>query len=320
LSELPVVHLLCPTHNGAAFLPTFLASVQRQTHTAWTLWVLDDHSSDHSADIVHDAAQDDPRVRVLPRTPQRLGAVGAFAHLWAQLPADAAYIGFADQDDVWYPEKLAVTLEALQRAEAGTTRPVLVHTDLQVVGPQLEPIAPSYWAHAGIHPEPATLRRLATQNVVTGCTMLLNRALYDAVGPIPAGATMHDAWVACAAAAMGEIIALPHPTVQYRQHDTNTLGARQAVDTRPLLHMLPRLWNALTDHGTVRRQIAATATQAALLLRQYGAQLGDADGAFLRAYAQIPTMSWWRRKRAVAQMHLHGEHGWLRNAGIVWRA
>lgn len=314
------VHLLCPVHNGAPYLPAFLASVQAQTYRDWHLWLLDDASHDGSAALVADAAQGDTRLTLLPPAGRPLGAVGAFAHLWAQLPPEARYVGFADQDDVWHPHKIAQSLVALQAAEALQPGPVLVHTDLEVVGPALEPLAPSFWRVAGIVPEPATLRRLVAQNVVTGCTTLMNGALRALAGPIPPDVPMHDAWVACVAALGGRIIALPTPTVRYRQHGANTLGARQSVTNAPLAALPGRAWRALTDHRPVRRQVAGAARLAERLLERFGGQCTAADRELLTSVAALPALPWLARKRAVAQLYCHPEHGWLRNAGVVWRA
>lgn len=312
------IHILCAVHNGGRYLAPFLDSLSAQHHRDWILWLVDDQSTDDSRAQLRAAASRDPRLHLLegPATP--LGALGAFAWLWARVPPEAEYIAFADQDDLWHPDKLERSLAALRAAEEGTT-PVLVHTDLEVVGPNLEPMAPSFWRYAGIVPEPATVRRLVAQNVVTGCTVLVNRALYEAVGPIAAGATMHDAWVACVAAAVGRVVALHEPTVRYRQHAHNALGAREASSQLPWGGRLHRAWQALTGPNRVRPQLQATAVQAARLLERHGAQLRAEDRDFLRHYAQIPTMSWWKRKSAIARWHCHREHGWLRNAGIVWR-
>jgi hypothetical protein len=314
------IHVLCPVHNGARFLPAFLDSLTAQTHVDWTLWLLDDHSQDQSAELMAAAAARDPRMRVHPQHPTPLGAAGAFARLWARAPHDARYLAFADQDDVWHPHKLAASLAALQQAEGTPRMPVLVHTDLEVVGPALEPIASSLWRYAGIVPEPATLARLAAQNVVTGCTVLVNDALRRLVGPIPPEATMHDAWVACVAAALGLVVTLQDPTVRYRQHGRNTLGAHQAGLHASWRHAPTRLWRTLTDFHGIRRQLAAAASQAAALEARYGAQLTAADRDILHTIAQIPRMAWWTRKRTVASHYLHPEHALTRRLGVLWRA
>jgi hypothetical protein len=250
----------------------------------------------------------------------RLGAAGAFAWLWARVPAEAQWIAFADQDDVWRADKLARSLQALRAAVTDADMPGLVHTDLEVVDAALVTLAPSYWRQAGIVPAPPTFRRLVAQNVATGCTMLLNRALYERVGEIPAGVTMHDAWVACVAALTGTVMALPEPTVRYRQHGNNTLGARAAVTRVPFGAAAGRALRALTGPNRVRAQIQASARQAALLRERFAAHLSAHDRTFLERYAAIPALPWWARKRAVAQLHCHPEHGLIRNAGVIWRA
>lgn len=314
------VHILCPVHNGARYLRAFLDSVQAQTHTDWQLWMVDDGSADDSRLLLAAAARDDDRIHVLPSPPSRLGAAGAFAWLWARVPAEAKWIAFADQDDVWRADKLARSLQALRAAVTDVDMPGLVHTDLEVVDAALVTLAPSYWRQAGIVPAPPTFRRLVAQNVATGCTMLLNRALYERVGDIPAGVTMHDAWVACVAAFTGTVVALTEPTVRYRQHGNNTLGARAAVTTVPLGAAVARALRALTGPNRVRKQIQASARQAALLEERFAAHLSAHERAFLERYAAIPTLPWWARKRAVAHLHCHPEHGLIRNAGVIWRA
>jgi len=314
------VHILCPVHNGARYLPAFLDSLQAQEHADWRLWVVDDASTDDGRSLVDEAARRDARIHRHASPSLRLGAVGAFAWLWARVPAEAMYIAFADQDDVWLPGKLSHSLAALRDVEGEGRTPVLVHTDLAVVDADLAPVAASYWRQAGVVPDPPTFRRIVAQNVATGCTMLMNRALYEQVGAIPGEATMHDAWVASVAALLGRVVALPEPTVRYRQHGHNTLGARMAVTRVSPLAMLGRGWRALADSDRLRTQIAASARQAALLRERFMAHLSAHDRNFLEVYAAIPTLPWWARKQAVARWHCHPEHGWLRNMGVIWRA
>lgn len=314
------VHILCPVHNGARHLREFLDSLVAQEHDEWQLWLVDDASSDDSRLLLEAAAQRDRRIHVHPSPPSRLGAAGAFAWLWARVPAEAHWIAFADQDDVWLPHKLACSLQALREAAGHTGLPALVHTDLEVVDVQLRTLAPSYWRQAGIVPHPPAFRRIVAQNVATGCTMLLNRALLEQVGEIPAGVTMHDAWVACVAALTGTVVALPQPTVRYRQHGQNTLGARVSVTGVAWGARIGRLVRALLGPNRVRAQIAATSRQASLLLARYSAHLSAHDREFLQAYAALPQLPWWARKRAVQQLHCHPQHGWLRNMGVIWRA
>lgn len=323
----PAVHIICPVHNGARFLGEFLHSLAAQTHPHWQLLVLDDASRDDSAGVVRGYAAADARVVLLEPTPAPhaavpapRGAAAAFAWLWAQLPPNADYVMFADQDDVWLPGKIAQALEAMRAAEAERAGPVLVHTDAVVVDDALREIAPSFWHYAQLRPEPVTLRRLVVHNVVTGNTVLLNRALRERVGPIPAEAAMHDWWVACVAAAFGRIVALPTPSLWYRQHSANAIGARDAVLPASLPARAERAAVALARTSRVRTDIAAAARQAQALLARYGAELSDREGRFLRAYSLLPSHTLLERKWQLIRLHLLPERGLLRNLGLLLRA
>jgi hypothetical protein len=94
------------------------------------------------------------------------------------------------------------------------------------VDEQLRPIHPSFLSFQGLGHDRATpLQTLLTQNFVTGCTTVINRALLRAALPLP-DVVMHDWWLALCAAALGEILCCPGATVLYRQHDRNTVGSR----------------------------------------------------------------------------------------------
>jgi len=81
------------------------------------------------------------------------------------------------------------------------------------------------------------LRTLLVQNFVTGCSAAGNRALIELASPVPRIAQMHDYWYALCAATFGELAYLPRPTLNYRQHSANNLGARR----RTILPNLSRL-------------------------------------------------------------------------------
>lgn len=316
----PCVYILCAVHNGALYLEEFLASVAAQSRTHWRLLLRDDASGDASPALLVQAAAHDPRIVVLPSSGHQLGAAGSFAWLWDHVPPDAAYIMFADQDDVWDPRKIEWSLDAMLAAEREHGGALLVHTDLEVVDAQLQPIASSFWTSAGIRPQPATLRRLTPHNVVTGCTALVNRALRERAGSIPAECAMHDWWLALVAVAFGRVIALPVATVRYRQHDTNTIGARTALQQQPWRHWPGLAVRALSRGGAVRADIAVAARQARALSLRFATELSAPERTFLEAYARIPAAAWLPRKLAVMRLHLLSEFGWIRNAGVLWRA
>lgn len=229
----PRVAVLLSTYNGARWLRPQLDSLLSQTFADWTLWARDDGSSDDSAAILADYARRDPRVRVFSDDAGHLGAQKSFFKLIEKADTDSPYLALCDQDDVWRQDKLQITLAAMRRLENGQDAvPALVHTDLRIVDKDLRVLYPSGKRHLRWQVlEGDFLARLLAQNVVTGCTTMINRALARAATPLPKEAMMHDWWLALVAAALGRVAYLDEATVEYRQHDSNASGS--AVRRRP---------------------------------------------------------------------------------------
>ena len=112
MSDANVAILLC-TFNGAQFLAKQLDSFAAQTHAVWQLWVSDDGSTDNTRTILMEFATRHPaRVRMVQTGPQR-GFAYNFVNLLQRGDIDADYFAYADQDDIWHPERLARGVRAL---------------------------------------------------------------------------------------------------------------------------------------------------------------------------------------------------------------
>ena len=315
------VHIACATYNGGRFFEEFLESLRTQTHGDWRLYIRDDASGDATVDIAEAAAARDSRVQLTPAAPgnERLGAARSFLWLVNRLPADATHVMFADQDDVWLPAKIERTLAAMRQAEAelGDALPLLVHTDLTVTDGTLREIHPSFWTYSRIHPEPATLRRIVSHNVTTGATVMMNRALHALIRESPDEVAMHDWWCACVASAFGRVVAVHEPTILYRQHGTNSIGAK---DKRLSLSDMPGAILA-RRHTTseFRRGLDCAARQAHAFLLRYGPVLSDGDRRFLSAYAKIPERRFLRRKIDLLRFRVLPDQGVLHALGVLIR-
>jgi len=215
------VAILLSTYNGAPFLPEQLHSLLGQTHRDWVLYWRDDGSSDGTQEIAAQFLAGLPEGHaVTVQEGGRVGGTESFLRLLRDASiADHAAFAFADQDDVWLPEKLARGLAALHRVPAGI--PALYCARQMLVDARLHPV--------GLSPPvrrpgfPAAL----TQNVATGCTVLLNRAAAALVSRSqPPASAMHDWWsYLLVAGAGGQVLADEAPVVLYRQHGGNAVGA-----------------------------------------------------------------------------------------------
>lgn len=101
------VTIVTPAYDSAATLGATLDSVRAQSFTDWECLVVDDGSTDATADIVRVAAQADPRIRLLDNA-QAKGPAGA--RNTGIAAGQGRYIAFVDSDDLWLPHKLEAQL------------------------------------------------------------------------------------------------------------------------------------------------------------------------------------------------------------------
>jgi glycosyltransferase involved in cell wall biosynthesis len=258
VSESAVLVLLS-SYNGARYIAEQIESIRAQTVHDWRLLVRDDGSTDETKSIVRRFSSLDDRIEMLGDNRGNVGPWASFGLLLsAAAKAGARYLFLSDQDDVWIPTKMAGQLEALRRTERshGTSRPILTHSDLEVVGDKLEPIHPSYRQFQNLsHDVDDPLRTLLIHNGMVGCTIAMNRALLDFALPLPLGSA-HDWWLGLCAAATGTIVTSAERTVRYRQHASNVIGAhpRRALISRAVRHPLGFIAESLAAFDVGVRQ------------------------------------------------------------------
>jgi len=267
------VAILLSTHNGAPFLAAQLHSLLAQTHRDWMLYWRDDGSSDSTRAVVTSFAAGLPAERsAMLNNNGRVGSTESFMRLLRTASAAGHIaVAFADQDDVWLPEKLARALAALKQVPDGV--PALYCGRQVLVDAGLRRIAISFAVR-----RPPGFPAALTQNIATGCTVMLNRAAATLIARSePPAATMHDWWCyLVVAAAGGQVLADNEPVVLYRQHYRNVVGA-PATQFRRALRALRRGPGAFMR--IFRQHVAALRDQADLLAPVAGAQVAALDRA-----------------------------------------
>ena len=280
------VDILLATYNGAAFLEAQLDSILAQTHKNWRLVIRDDGSTDKTPEIIEAfRAHHQEKVVILEDEAGNLGLVQNFSRLMEH--AGAGYVAFCDQDDVWKPLKLELSLQKMgdMETEHGADKPLLVFTDLTVVDENLQPIHGSFWRHEGLRPDRCnSLNRLLLQNVVTGCTALMNQPLVEKVAPIPPGTYVHDWWVALVAAAFGAVGYIVQPTVLYRQHGKNIFGARDAH----VFNLPARGIRLLRNYNEKKEFLSELFRQANIFYNKFYGNISEAHRQSITTFLQIP--------------------------------
>lgn len=286
--------ILLAVWNGATYLPAQLDSFAEQDFAGWDLLAGDDGSDDGSADILRDFAARTPGHRIEVIDGPRAGGTAHFLTLLTRAPDTARWIAFADQDDVWMPEKLTRATQML--AMVPEDEPCLYCSRTLVTGPDLQDPVPSRaWSR------PIGFRNALVQNVASGNTIVLNRAaaaLCRRAAPaalaVP-GLPAHDWWLyQIVTGAGGRVLHDDRPSLYYRQHGGNQVGANRGlaaalVRARKILNGSYADWNAAN--------IAALSAARDLLTPENRARLDT----FARARAErFP-----RRVRALAGLRLY---------------
>ena len=162
--------------------------------------------------------------------------------------------------------------------------------------------------YRNINPTRNLTRQLLVQNVVTGCTTCFNKALQKMIDDIPTSAPMHDWWLALVASCFGIIEFIDQPTIDYRQHPQNTIGAPALGKIIHILKMLAKL-------KKLRAEIQESIKQAQTVLDRYDHKLSPKQKKLLQAFATIKTKST-IKKRIIVSKHNICHETIRRNFGL----
>jgi glycosyltransferase involved in cell wall biosynthesis len=219
-----VIEIHLATYNGDRFLSKFFASLLGQSDQNFLVRVRDDGSSDATLSIIEQhKSLFGSRMDFVPDREPSGSAKANFARLMSHFEGD--YLLWADQDDIWRPDKVAILRNLLSRAEDdfGADSPIYAFTDATPTDIDLSPLANSFFAYKKI--DPNAIRHLRSSLVcapMMGCVSGINRALHRVAHPIPVNeVTGHDWWCHLIAAGVGNVVYSREPTVLYRQHDRN---------------------------------------------------------------------------------------------------
>ena len=298
------IALLLATYNGSLFVDSFLDSILNQSFCP-TIFVRDDGSCDSTVDLLMRRGGE---INFVNDHFGNVGILENFNILASMSSVD--YYAFADQDDIWEADKLALQMDLMLRMEKqyGVDMPILVHSDLAVCDSSLRVVDTSLWRFQRLNPYVQNFSRLVVQNNITGCTLLINKALKDLAFPVPHAAVMHDWWLALVASAIGKIGFIPRPLVRYRQHGANQLGAVRS-DLRGAIKRLKNI--------NPRRSLRASQRQALAFCKFFASRLDMADALQLaKIYASIHTQPYTLR---LLSLYKYGfwMQDWIRNVGLT---
>ena len=194
-----------------------LQSILSQSFRDWICIVCDDASNPQSQHMLTEKCAQDERL-CLQLHQSNLGFYGNFERALSYVPTSVEWVALADQDDYWYPQKLAALISGFE------TGVELVYSDMRIVGDDGREISPTYWQQRKNYYEQLQLMLLA--NTVTGAASLFRRRLLDFILPFPIriGDAFHDHWIACVALSKGKIGYVSSTLYDYVQHGSSVIG------------------------------------------------------------------------------------------------
>lgn len=207
------------TFNGAKYVEDQLKSVLKQDYPISSIKVFDDASTDDTVNKLEKVSK--KNLIEIHKNFENIGLVRNFKN-GIKSALNGGYIALCDQDDIWLPNKIRISIKKMIETECDQSVPTLVYSDLSVINEANQITAKSFWDVTGRGNYKHCLETVIYGNVVNGCTTLMNQALADHAKDIPDGVSgNHDAWLALIAFTFGNVGVIKEPTVLYRQHQRN---------------------------------------------------------------------------------------------------
>lgn len=284
----PSVGVALCTYNGARYLQAQLDSILAQSAPVDEVVVGDDGSSDQTMALLQAfsirAGARGIRVEVLQHA-RNLGYVLNFADALQRCRSDILFL--CDQDDVWHVDRVATYLQRFQ----SNPDLLLLHSDATLVDGQGAALGSRLLEVLAVHPAEVELERdggaidvILLRNFVTGATCALRRSLLAEALPIAPGWS-HDEWLAVVASLRRGLDMLAQPTIDYRQHGNNQIGASRRGVMRHLRQL--DLFDRRRRERTAERLLGLDG-----LLRQRGVSIAPPGQQGLAALAW--RMAWSR--------------------------
>lgn len=246
----PIVHVVMATYNGEPWISAQVQSILNQRGVRVHLAITDDGSTDGTVERVRHLTETDDRVELLPARIGKRGAGQNFLSGLSQIEInDGEYLAFADQDDLWHPNKLAHQIEFLNAHKAQATSSNVLSFDESGKTRLIRKDQPQRrWDFIFEAPGPGStfvLTSTATQLVQSYLETNPSEDIW-----------LHDWFIYALVRAAGlKWVIDSRPHVAYRQHRDNALGEHRGIAA-----VQQRLGN-MRD-GTYRQQFILTAEAA----------------------------------------------------------
>lgn len=265
--------VLLSTYNGEKYIIDQLNSINGQVDLSVYCLIRDDGSKDNTFELIREFCNNHPNFTCYKG--ENVGVVRSFNDLLQRSEVDGyEYFAFADQDDVWMPNKLAAALQKLYEVmeihKGGLSdAPALYFGNLLAVNSQLAPRNLVYIKRpdTGIH---ATV----VAGVAYGCTEVFNKTAVDMYRKgINSHIKYHDYWMFLICSLLGNVVYDDQPFIMYRQHEHNVVGFNKSSSVEGIKNL------SKTDNGRGKQELMIRD-----FLQVYGESISDEKKAPMIVY------------------------------------
>ncbi len=303
------VAIVMATYNGERYIREQVDSILASSYQDFELYIFDDGSKDHTLSILKEYELQYPNKIHVHQNTVNQGVVANFLHGVCKTTMD--YVMFCDQDDIWKPTKIAMTLKRMRNMEAQSDKsiPMVVFTDAVMVDQDLNTISNSFFGSSHLNPCKTDLSHILMENKLIGCTVMINAALRKVLqsNRLPNNARYHDWWIALIAASMGKIGFIREGTLLYRQHGGNAVGG---------LSFGEYVKNRVTSLGRQKEALRSLSLQADEFISIYQNLLPKEKQDIIRSFANLEQLGYIKRRQILIRYKFY-KTGLVRNVGLM---
>lgn len=200
------ISVCIPTYNGERYIKQQVSSILSQLNTNDEVIISDDSSIDNTIGILK--GMNDDRIKIYPSNTFKSPI---FNLENALLKTSGDIIFLSDQDDIWYEDKVKITLKHLEKYD-------LVVSDCHIIDETNKIVNESFYK---INRSKHGYINNLLNNSYLGCCMAFNSNLLSSILPFPKKIAMHDIWIGLISELIGNTIFIPEKLIGYRRHQNN---------------------------------------------------------------------------------------------------
>ncbi|MCW3113958.1 MAG: glycosyltransferase [Segetibacter sp.] len=201
------VSIVIATYNGEAYLKEQLESIFIQLPDNAEILISDNGSTDNTVEIIKQYKH--PKIKLLVNKDKK-GVINNFEHALNSALGEVIFL--CDQDDIWLPNKIQVSLKYLETYDMVVSNCTIVNNNLEVIIPSWFEVQKS---------RKGLIKNLMSSTYMGSC-MAFRRSVLKLALPFPAQVPMHDIWIGFVSELFFKNVFIEDKLILYRRHISNS--------------------------------------------------------------------------------------------------